>query len=128
MVKTHGLAHLSLSVKDPEISKRFYESVFGAREYYRDEECIQLLGPGPRDVLSFDKSDEQGKRGGITHFGFRLTRPEDIDLAAAEVVKAGGKILHRGEFNPGQPYIYAQDPDGYEMEIWFEPSVFNEKM
>jgi predicted enzyme related to lactoylglutathione lyase len=61
-----------------------------------------------------------GKRGGIAHFGFRLIDPADIEAAAKAVRKAGGKILRKGEFCPGEPYLFCTDPDGYEVEIWFE--------
>ena len=60
------------------------------------------------------------KRGGIDHFGFRLTDPNDIDAAVDAVERAGGKLLRRGEFSPGHPYAYVEDPGGYEIEIWFE--------
>lgn len=33
MVKTHGLTHISLTVRDPERSLRFYREVFGVCEY-----------------------------------------------------------------------------------------------
>jgi len=36
------------------------------------------------------------------------------------VKRAGGKLLRRGEFAPGLPYAYVHDPDGYEIEIWYE--------
>lgn len=121
MVKTHGLTHISLAVKDPERSLAFYAAVFGVREYYRDEQQIQVQGPGPFDVIVFDKSKSlSGRAGGIDHFGFRLTQPSDIDIAVAEVEKAGGKIQRRGEFSPGLPFVYVTDPDGYQIEIWFE--------
>ena len=61
-----------------------------------------------------------GLSGGIAHFGFRLVDPGDIDHAIAEVERAGGRLLRRGEFAPGLPYAYVADPDGYEIEIWFE--------
>jgi catechol 2,3-dioxygenase-like lactoylglutathione lyase family enzyme len=121
MVKTHGLTHIALSVRDPERSLRFYSQVFGVKEYFRDESQIQAQGPGPPDVLAFEKTDSgAGVAGGISHFGFRLTTPSDIDLAVAEVERAGGRVLRRGEFSPGFPFVYVVDPDGYEIEIWFE--------
>ena len=121
MVATHGLSHIALSVADPERSLEFYRAVFGVQEYYRDEDSIQVQGPGPHDVIAFDRNAKAaGRQGGIIHFGFRLKRPEDIEAAVAAVKKAGGTITSQGEFAPGMPYAYARDPDGYEIEIWFE--------
>ena len=82
---------------------------------------VQLQTPGARDVLVFEKKPKQaGQIGGIAHFGFRLQNPKDIDAAATAVKKAGGKIRAQGEFVPGEPYLFATDPDGYEIEIWYE--------
>lgn len=120
MIKTHGLTHISLSVADPERSLRFYEKLFGVKEYYRDENMIQVQGPGSHDILVFEKRPRAGKPGGIDHFGFRLINPADIDDAVIQAQEAGGKLIRRGEFSPGFPYAYIHDPDGYEIEIWFE--------
>jgi catechol 2,3-dioxygenase-like lactoylglutathione lyase family enzyme len=121
MVKTHGLSHVALSVVDPDRSLAFYHSVFGVREYYRSESTIQVLGPGQYDVLAFERRPvDAGTPGGIIHFGFRLTRPEDIEVAVAAVKNAGGTVTSFGEFGPGLPYAFVRDPDGYEIEIWFE--------
>jgi catechol 2,3-dioxygenase-like lactoylglutathione lyase family enzyme len=121
MVKTFGLSHLNLAVADPERSLRFYEAVFGVREYYRDETSIQVQGPGPTDVIAFERNaQDAGRVGGLSHFGFRLVDAADIDLAVQEVERAGGTLLRRGEFSPGFPFAYVADPDGYEIEIWYE--------
>src|SRR5438445_9454987 len=55
MLKTHGLSHIALAVADPERSARFYSEAFGAKEYYRNENQIQVKGPGEWDVLAFDR-------------------------------------------------------------------------
>lgn len=121
LIKTHRLTHISLAVRDPERSLRFYETVFGVHEYYRDDNSIQVQGPGSHDVIAFEKDlTKAGITGGIAHFGFRLTDPADIKAAVREVKRAGGKILRRGEFSPGFPFAYVADPDGYEIEIWYE--------
>jgi catechol 2,3-dioxygenase-like lactoylglutathione lyase family enzyme len=121
MVKTHGLTHISLAVQDPDRSLTFYQTVFGVKEYYRDEQSIQVLGPGGFDVIAFDKDVKKaGTTGGITHFGFRLVDPGDIDAAVAEVTQSGGLLIRRGEFAPGLPFAFVHDPDGYEIEIWYE--------
>jgi len=69
---------------------------------------------------STSHSSGAGESRGIAHFGFRLVSPEDIDAAVDEIERAGGKLLQRGEFCPGCPYAYVADPDGYEVEIWYE--------
>ena len=121
MVRTHGLSHIALAVVDPDRSLAFYRSVFGVREYFRNESTIQALGPGQYDVLAFEKRPAgAGAPGGIIHFGFRLTRPEDIVAAVAAVESAGGMVTSCGEFAPGLPYAFVRDPDGYEIEMWFE--------
>jgi catechol 2,3-dioxygenase-like lactoylglutathione lyase family enzyme len=72
-------------------------------------------------VLVFEENASQaGPGGGIAHFGFRLTDPADIDIAIAAVKQAGGRIREQGEFCPGEPYFFFFDPDGYEVEIWYE--------
>ena len=121
-VKTHGLSHVALAVADLDRTLAFYSSVFGVKEYFRSETTVQVLGPGQFDVLAFEKrpAAQAGVPGGIIHFGFRLTRPEDIDMAVAAVESAGGTVTSRGEFAPGLPYAFVRDPDGYEIEIWFE--------
>ncbi len=65
VIKTHGLTHVALLVKDPEVSLLFYESFFGVKEYVRDESCIQALGPGAHDVIAFVKSASHRLRGCI---------------------------------------------------------------
>jgi len=29
-------------------------------------------------------------------------------------------VVRQGEFCPGEPYLFAADLDGYEVEIWYE--------
>lgn len=56
MIKTHGLTHISLAVKDPDRSLKFHRQVFGVKDYYRDDESIQVLGTGPHDVIAFERN------------------------------------------------------------------------
>jgi predicted enzyme related to lactoylglutathione lyase len=121
MIKTLGLTHLALTVSDLERSFQFYHDVFGMLAVYREKKFIQAQTPGARDILVLEHgADDVGKSGGIKHFGFRLVEARDIDRAATAIEKAGGKILRRGEFCPGEPYVFFTDPDGYEVEVWYE--------
>ena len=121
MIKTYGLTHVALAVRDVDRSAMFYRQVFGAVQVYRQDGFAQLQTPGSRDVLVLEKKSKiAGKSGGIAHFGFRLQHPQDIRAAARAVTRAGGTVKDQGEFVPGEPYLFATDPDGYEIEIWYE--------
>jgi catechol 2,3-dioxygenase-like lactoylglutathione lyase family enzyme len=121
MIPTHGLTHIALAVADLDRSAAFYRRVFGMVEVFSEEGFIQLQTPESRDVMVLELDPARaGTAGGVCHFGFRLRDPGDIAAAAAEVQAAGGVVLRQGEFCPGEPYLYARDPDGYDVEIWFE--------
>ena len=120
MVKTYGLTHIALAVKDPARSLAFYQKVFGVVPVYQQDDFIQAQTPGSRDVLVFERGTQAGKPGGVAHFGFRLTTPSDLPTALDAIKAAGGEIRSHGEFCPGEPYVFFVDPDGYEVEIWYE--------
>ena len=121
MIRTRGLTHIALTVADLERSTRFYSELLGAVEVYRDSSFVQLQTPGTWDVIVLEQGKKNaGRSGGIAHFGFRLIDPADINEAAGVVKRAGGVITDQGEFVPGEPYLFATDPDGYEIEVWYE--------
>ncbi len=121
MIRTYGLTHVAMTVRDVERSYQFYRAVFGLEEYHREPGQIQAKTPGAHDVIVFNEGEEYaGRSGGIAHIGFRLVNPGDIDAAVDAVKKAGGTILSQGEWEGGEPYAFVRDPDGYEVEIWFE--------
>jgi catechol 2,3-dioxygenase-like lactoylglutathione lyase family enzyme len=119
MLKTHGLTHISLAVRDLDRTLRFYTQVFGVREYFRDEASVQVQAGPARHHCVRAHPDSAGA---ARHRALRLPSGQSIryDLAIAEVQRAGGTVLRRGEFAPGYPFVYVEDPDGYEIEIWYE--------
>ena len=120
-VKNYGLTHVALAAREPKRSAAFYCAVFGCETIYQSDDFVQLQTPGARDVIVFERgADVAGAAGGVAHIGFRLQDAGDIDAAADAVVAAGGTITDKGEFCPGEPYLFAEDLDGYTVEIWYE--------
>ena|SRR5688572_1771575 len=121
MIKTFGLTHIALPVKDVKRSSAFYQKVFGVKEMYCYPDFIQVQTPGSKDIIVFER---QKKKTANTkkefHFGFRLHKPSNLKQLIKKIKDAGGKIKETGEFVPGEPYVFFYDPDGYEIEIWFE--------
>jgi catechol 2,3-dioxygenase-like lactoylglutathione lyase family enzyme len=121
MIKTIGLTHIHLIVKDIRRSLDFYKSVFGMQEkFWAGPGLVFLNTPGANDLIALHQSaDDQptGSSGGILHFGFQLENKSDLDEAISQVEAAGGALKKRGEFAPGMPFAYVADPDGYEIEL-----------
>ena len=120
MPTTYGLTHIAISVADLDRTKKFYQAVFDMEVMYDEADFIQLTTPGSHDILVFEKKKPNPNTGGIAHFGFRLRKEKDIEILLEKIRSAGGKIKSSGEFVPGSPYVFFSDPDGYEVEVWFE--------
>jgi len=56
MVKTYGLTHIALAMKDAKRSFEFYRKVFGVITIYDQGGWIQAQTPGSRDIIVFDES------------------------------------------------------------------------
>jgi catechol 2,3-dioxygenase-like lactoylglutathione lyase family enzyme len=119
---TYGLTHIAIRVSDIEQTLNFYKHIFNVEIMYHNLTFAQVRTPDTNDIIVFEKSKSSsiGKMGGVVHFGFRLKTPESISIVTAKVKEAGGVIKEQGEFVPGEPYIFFNDPDGYEIEVWYE--------
>ena len=122
MVKTAGLSHIQLVVRDLDRSLAFYTRVFGMKEQFREgKHMVFLSTPGAHDLITLNQDLKNLKRagdnGGMNHFGFRLIDAAEMDAAVVDVTNGGGTLIARGEHAPGVLYAYVKDPDGYVIEL-----------
>jgi catechol 2,3-dioxygenase-like lactoylglutathione lyase family enzyme len=120
MIKTNGLRHININVSDVKRSLEFYRQVFGMEEMFREGGMVFLTTPGGDDTITLcaaGANDPVGG-GGVTHFGWTIDRDADLGDAAKQIEHAGGKVLRRGEHEPGHPFLYLNDPDGYVIAIF----------
>jgi len=121
VVRTYGLTHISLAVRDLSRARQFYEELLGAKPILEERDSVQLQTPGAHDVIVLEEQTRTIEGGtAVKHFGFRLIDAADIDQAVDEAQRAGGTLLRRGEFRAGFPFAYVRDPDGNEIELWYE--------
>ena len=123
MIKTQGLTHIHLVVRDLDQSITFYNQVFGLEERFRDgPKMVFLNTPGTNDLITLNEDDSErqnaGISSGIAHFGFRLENADELDAAIGLVKKNGGSLISKGEHQPGMRYAYVEDPNGYVIELY----------
>ena len=123
MIKTFGLTHTALPVRDLDRSIAFYRALIGAEVRYRGENGVDISTPGCNDVITLQKAEDgdTGNMGQLGHIGFRLQAPESLEALVEAVKNAGGTVTDQGFFTPEEPYVFAKDPDGYVIELWYEP-------
>jgi catechol 2,3-dioxygenase-like lactoylglutathione lyase family enzyme len=77
--------------------------------------------PGCDDVIALSQvAGVPVGGGGMNHWGLNLERDDDVDDAVAQVIRAGGKLLKREEFEFDgirEREAYVTDPDGYVIEL-----------
>ena len=116
MIKSRGLNHININVSNLERSIAFYQRAFGLKLRFKSGRNMASGSPAP--MTSSRCQGGQGApvgNGGVSHFGFAMSGT--FDKAIAQVEKAGGKLMERGEHGPGVPFAFFSDPDGYVIEI-----------
>ena len=113
---------MAIAVRDLKRTLNFYQNVFDMQVMYIKTDFLQLTTPGCNDILVFEEKTDAiiGNSGGIAHFGFRLVDPQGINMIVSRLKELGAAIIDQGEFVKGSPYVFFRDPDGYEVEVWYE--------
>jgi catechol 2,3-dioxygenase-like lactoylglutathione lyase family enzyme len=116
------LNHLALAVRDRDASRRFYETYFGfvveAQEY--DDGVLIIRNEDGFD-LALGPRREDGRLPRFVHFGFDATGPEQVHGFLDRLAADGIEIVERWD-EPAYVSFKCLDPDGYVIEVSWEPS------
>lgn len=129
-IELNGIAHIQLTVKDPERCVPFWERLchfLGMQTLIRGADVVYCIGsrtgilvrgvPPGRDDGRFDQD-----RAGLHHFCFRARSREDVDAVHRFIVdELQATIVHPPEdgsqFAPGYYSVLFEDPDGIRVEV-----------
>jgi catechol 2,3-dioxygenase-like lactoylglutathione lyase family enzyme len=129
-VEVNGIAHIQLTVNDPERCVPFWESLchfLGMRTLIRASDVVYCIGGrtgvlvrgAPRAAVggAFDQD-----RAGLHHLCFRARSRADVDAIHRFLVEVlAARIVHPPEdgsqFAPGYYSVLFEDPDGIRVEV-----------
>ena len=141
MIKSNGVCHTHLVVKDLQRSLHFYTGLFGMRDIgFEDGDLVFLQTPGRQDMLALNPQGTggypggcasevtrerglSGVQGGMSHFGFLLVSRQDFEEAIRLAPEFGGQLVTRCDHGGRFLHAYLSDPDGYVVELQYEGSA-----
>ncbi len=128
-VEMNGIAHIQLTVTDPDRCVPFWERLchfLEMKTLIKGDGIVYCIG-SRTGILVRGATDEHRAtafdqdRAGLHHFCFRARSAEDVDAVHAFVVRElDAKIIHApelGEFAPGYYSVLFEDPDGIRVEV-----------
>lgn len=126
----NGIAHIQLTVSNPELCLPFWEKLCNflkMETLIKNASTIYCIGSRTGILVRAAPVDKRQDvfdqdRTGLHHFCFRARSKEDVDGIYEFVCKElGAKIIHGpedgSEFAPGYYSILFEDPDGIRVEF-----------
>ena len=127
MLKTQGMLHFSLAVKDLDRSRKFYEGVLNLKVVEQSPRMV-FLQTGD-DYLILAKGNEPLKydtnKSTPVHHAFRV-KPEEFQSSIDHLRQHGVEVFNIEDRNTGVfwgPQAYFLDPDGNKLEIYAGPGA-----
>jgi catechol 2,3-dioxygenase-like lactoylglutathione lyase family enzyme len=129
-MKTLGMRHVALNVRDAQASKDFYCRVMKMQiEWEPDSKSVYVTsadskGPG-LDNLALHQADAPLHRpGNLNHIGFFVPTPDQVDEWYAHIKKEGAKVVKELKTHrDGARSFYLEDPDGIVIQILYHIPV-----
>jgi catechol 2,3-dioxygenase-like lactoylglutathione lyase family enzyme len=128
-VEVNGIAHIQLTVNDPERCVPFWESLcqfLGMKTLIRGDDIVYCIGSRTGVLVRGAPPGKRGKKfdqetAGLHHLCFRARERGDVDVIFEFVSgELGARIVHapeEGGFAPGYYSILFEDPDGIRIEV-----------
>ena len=129
-VEVNGIAHIQLTVKDPERCLPFWEKLCNFLEMktlIKGEGVIYCIGSRTGILVRGAPKGKTSQRfdqdcSGLHHFCFRARQREDVDAIHRFLVdELKARIVHAPEegmqFAPGYYSVLFEDPDGIRVEV-----------
>ena len=121
MIKSHGLLHFTIPVKDLDRSEKFYKEVFGFDRIRRNDHMVFMACGNDNFVLTYSENpiDPNPENQHDIHTAFRVTA-EEYDRAKKFLAEKGIPIVkeedrRKGTFQGRSAYFH--DPDRNVIEI-----------
>jgi catechol 2,3-dioxygenase-like lactoylglutathione lyase family enzyme len=121
MLKTQGVLHFTIPVKDLDRSEKFYTEVLGLEKLRRNDHMVFMRAGGDCLVLTYSENPIEPNRGNAheIHHAFRLTA-EEYDRAKKFLASRDIQIIKeedrkKGTFQGRSAYFH--DPDRNVIEI-----------
>jgi catechol 2,3-dioxygenase-like lactoylglutathione lyase family enzyme len=116
------MTHLALAVRDEERSRRFYETYFGfgAEPAERMSDGVLMLYDAAGFALALKETDEPISPS-FFHFSFRAASSPDEVRAFRDRLKRDAVPISEEWEEPGYVSVKCRDPDGYVVELAWEP-------
>ncbi len=129
-VEVNGIAHIQLSVNDPDRCLPFWEKLchfLEMKTLIKGDGVIYCIGSRTGILVRAATEENRGvpfdqNRSGLHHFCFRARRREDVDAIHRFLVdELDARIVHPPEdgpqFAPGYYSVVFEDPDGIRAEV-----------
>ncbi|NKC16333.1 MAG: VOC family protein [Gammaproteobacteria bacterium] len=129
-VSINGIAHIQLTVNDPQACLPFWEKLchfMAMQTLLRNDESVYCIGGRTGILVRGAPPEKRGKpfdqdTCGLHHICFRARSVEDVQaIAAYAEEELGAKMVHPAEdgsqFAPGYYSVLFEDPDGIRIEV-----------
>lgn len=114
--------HLSLFVRDPEASAKWYSNVLGMVEHARGPAWIMMSFGQKHHDIALIKAEENSHQGGLglQHYGLEIEGDyETLQRLHGMLIKKGIQVVKTTDHAVGKG-VYFEDPDGNRLEFFLE--------